>query len=637
MRRIRLLFVGLGLVVVVPVALLVRRAVASATLERSMRHRLVAERIFDEMERALSGFVVAEEARPAAQYSYYYTPPDQLGDRVAVTRSPLAGTPALPFVIGHFQLDADGRLHTPLRPRDAESAQAAGDFQPSPETLRAIEAIETVVGPFWRGPGVPTRHGRVGRERAASARHASASQLPGTTLDVTPTSAASPEQAADEKLVRSMYDAVDSLNKGVEQRKTRLPKREVPAQPTEPLARFRALGYVGEAETYAEAGRDAAAPAPPSRPNTAVALELSPLDGRAVDARHLLLYRTVVGGAQAYRQGVLLDGETLGRWLRDRALGDDGLAGFAALAFGTPFAPGAAPPSDGFVYRHRFAEPFDELSAWLALQPLPSLSGTRWVYGLSGLVLVATVLGIGALYRMVSVTVEFAERRSAFAAAVSHELKTPLTAIRMYGEMLRDGIVPSDAKRSEYYRHITAESERLSRLIDNVLEFAKLEKGERQLTVTFGAVGPVVREALTFLGPHAAEAGITLVEDVAPDLPPVAFERDALLQILFNLVDNAIKYGRDATPAQIVLSAGRDGGGVRIAVRDHGPGVPARHLPHIFEPFYRGERELTRRAKGTGLGLALVRGLAERMGARVAAGNVADGGFEVTLVLAGAA
>ena len=97
-----------------------------------------------------------------------------------------------------------------------------------------------------------------------------------------------------------------------------------------------------------------------------------------------------------------------------------------------------------------------------------------------------------ALYRMVSVTVSYAERRSNFVAAVSHELKTPLTAIRMYGEMLRDGIVPAEAKRAEYYRHITVESERLSRLINNVLEFSRLEKGTRQMSLVTGSLGPVV-------------------------------------------------------------------------------------------------------------------------------------------------
>src|SRR5439155_23440190 len=173
----------------------------------------------------------------------------------------------------------------------------------------------------------------------------------------------------------------------------------------------------------------------------------------------------------------------------------DGLAAYARVSLATPF--GAPLPSVGaaFVYQHRFAEPFADLTARLALRPLPGVGSVTYVYALCGLLLATGVLGLAALYRMVSVVVTFAERRSNFVAAVSHELKTPLTAIRMYGEMLRDGMVPSDAKRDEYYRHITVESERLSRLINNVLEFSRLEKGTRDVTLATAPLAPVVREA----------------------------------------------------------------------------------------------------------------------------------------------
>jgi two-component system phosphate regulon sensor histidine kinase PhoR len=147
-----------------------------------------------------------------------------------------------------------------------------------------------------------------------------------------------------------------------------------------------------------------------------------------------------------------------------------------------------------------------------------------------------------------------------------------------------------------------------------------------------GALGPVVAEAADLLRPHAEREGFTLGVEVAPDLPPVRFERDAVLQVVFNLVDNAVKYARDGGPPRITIRCERDGAGVRLTVRDHGPGVPSRHLGKIFEPFYRGESELTRRSKGTGLGLALVRGLGDCMGARVAGRNLTEGGFEVALV-----
>jgi signal transduction histidine kinase len=206
----------------------------------------------------------------------------------------------------------------------------------------------------------------------------------------------------------------------------------------------------------------------------------------------------------------------------------------------------------------------------------------------------------------------------------------------MYGEMLRDDLVPSEDKRREYYRTITAESERLSRLIDNVLEFSRLEKGTRNMQLTVGALGPVVQEVAELLRPHAERSGFTLRTEVEPDLPPVRFERDALLQVLVNLVDNALKYAARATPREIAIECRRHGDGVVLSVRDRGPGVASRHLARIFEPFHRGEDELIRETQGTGLGLALVKSLVERMGGAVGGYNEPGGGFEVRVALPGA-
>jgi signal transduction histidine kinase len=197
--------------------------------------------------------------------------------------------------------------------------------------------------------------------------------------------------------------------------------------------------------------------------------------------------------------------------------------------------------------------------------------------------------------------------------------------------MLRDGMIEDPDKRHEYYATITAESERLTRLINNVLEFSRLEQGKRDANLVAGSVGPVVREAAAILEPHARELGFRVKVDVDEDLPPVWFERDAVLQVVFNLVDNALKYAGGARERVVAIRCSREDDGVWVSVRDRGPGVPAPHLSKIFEPFYRCEDELTRTAKGTGIGLALVRGLADTMGAAVSGRNLSEGGFEVRL------
>ncbi|MCP4657021.1 MAG: HAMP domain-containing histidine kinase, partial [bacterium] len=238
-----------------------------------------------------------------------------------------------------------------------------------------------------------------------------------------------------------------------------------------------------------------------------------------------------------------------------------------------------------------------------------------------------------ALYRMVAVVVDYAERRTNFVSAVTHELKTPLTAIRMYGEMLRDGMVPDEGKRQRYYEIMTAESERLTRLLSNVLELARLERKTRTMNLVMADLAPVVEEAIAVLGPHAEKEGFTIRLDLAPERVPARFDRDALKQVLFNLLDNALKYSRKASEKEVIVSCRRQQDGVVLRVADRGPGVSRPHLKRIFEPFYRGESELTRTSKGTGIGLALVRGLVERMGGTVTGRNRGEGGFEVSVFL----
>jgi signal transduction histidine kinase len=361
-----------------------------------------------------------------------------------------------------------------------------------------------------------------------------------------------------------------------------------------------------------------------------VEVVVEPMVGRRLPDGLVLLLRTVVVGGTVYRQGALLDPARLSAWLARRVLDGSPLAGRAQLVA----AQGAAPPAGGFAFAHRFAEPFGGLHASLLLSPLPELAADRDVLALSLALALATALGLLALHRMAAVALRFAERRSNFVSAVTHELKTPLTAIRLYSEMLRDGIVATEERRQESYGILTAESERLSRLLDQVLELGRLERGQRVMALCREPLLPAVEEVLRVLAPQAERRGFTLRLVAEGDLPAVRFERDALSQVLGNLVDNALKYAREASDREVAVAlAAAPGGGVELQVRDHGPGVAPEHLRHVFEPFYRGEDERTRTATGTGIGLALVRQLAERMGGRASGRNHPAGGFEVTVVL----
>jgi signal transduction histidine kinase len=286
-----------------------------------------------------------------------------------------------------------------------------------------------------------------------------------------------------------------------------------------------------------------------------------------------------------------------------------------------------------YHFDHSFAEPFTALEATVGLAALDATdSGKEAIFSLAALMGIATLFGLVAVHRSVATVVEFARRRSDFVAAVSHELKTPLTSIRMYAEMLRDGMVPEDRRR-EYYDTITAEGERLSRLIENVLELSRLERDDRPVRLEAGNLADVVDELVRILSPHAERLGLTLEVEVDSDLPSVRYDHDALMQVLVNLVDNAIKFSKSADIPRVVVQCTTEDGHVVLRVRDHGPGVPRKQLDRIFKPFYRGQRELTRTTKGTGIGLALVQGLVVRMGGHVSARNHPDGGLEVAVAL----
>ena len=615
LRRIRAGFLLLGLVLVVLLGLLLFRAFESLEREREVRHAAVATRVFDEAERALGEFLTEEEGRPPG----HYFASTQSGEA-----SPLANAPLPEFVVGYFQIDAGGALTTPHNGSDRVLARLRFAVSPEapPSKGKQAELTDLDLGSFKR-------------------EAAKADQVPGTTRTVQRLDLLTGrlEAESDDVLAEleeegreydeslSSYRVLGQLNLATKASRQRAPYSEYAAMSS---------GLANEPASFAE-GKLAAAAAP--RESTAPLLARmgsSPMAGAMLDREGLIIYRTVlIPDAGPYQQGILLDLAGFTRWLELRVLGESGLLEFIELDFKSADAGDFSKPAlNRFVYQHRFGEPFEALAARVSLTPLPDEGGTRYVYAIGLLLIVASTLGLWAVYRGVAAAVQFAERRTNFAAAVSHELKTPLTAIRMHAEMLRDGMVSGDEKQREYFATITSESERLTRLINNVLEFSRLESQKAERPLTRDSLEEPLRDAVQLLRPHAQSQDFALALEIDADLPAVAFDRDALQQLLFNLIDNALKYARTAERKEILVHCLEADGGVALRVRDYGPGVAHAHQAHLFKAFYRGEDELTRRTKGTGIGLALVRGLAEEMGARVSARNHPDGGFEVEIRLA---
>jgi signal transduction histidine kinase len=236
---------------------------------------------------------------------------------------------------------------------------------------------------------------------------------------------------------------------------------------------------------------------------------------------------------------------------------------------------------------------------------------------LAGLALVLGVAVFGGylLLRDVNRDVRMTEVRSQFVASVSHELKTPLTAIRMFAETLAMGRTRDEHTKSEYLETIVNESERLARLVDNVLDFSKIEQGKKIYRLRPVRLEDVADSAARAMQFPLAQQGFQLRFSVERDIPELRADPDAIQQAILNLLTNAMKYSGDAREIDLRLGA-RNGDAV-IEVVDHGLGMAADEQKHIFEKFYRAPSHESRLIAGTGLGLTLVAHIVKAHGGRV--------------------
>ncbi len=207
------------------------------------------------------------------------------------------------------------------------------------------------------------------------------------------------------------------------------------------------------------------------------------------------------------------------------------------------------------------------------------------------------------------------ELKSDFISNVSHELKTPLSIISMFGEMLANQRTKSPEQATEYAEIIWRESVRLGRLIDNVLDFAKIERGMGVYEFAEADVAEVVTRAIDLAARRLANADMTLESTLEPELPMIQLDANAFTLAVLNLIDNAIKYAADGK--RIDLELRRDGDKIVLAVRDHGPGIDPDEHERIFDRFYRARAMRLKPIRGSGIGLALVQHIARAHGGDV--------------------
>jgi signal transduction histidine kinase len=662
--RLRLLLSVFFLALAVPTIVLIWQAYGQLKWEAYYQHRGMAEELTRRIDDSLRERIVEAERLSFADYSFLVLAGNPSAN--FLQRSPLAAYPVeggLPGVIGYFQVDAEGGFSSPILPpadtepalvgidadeyakrreladrlrsilsdnrlvryqerererdtRDA-SAEAEGPI-PSPaetaepEDTSYSQAIFDRLGKLKRDEAISAYGARSTRGDAAMPQPAG----PGVESD-------SLGAVADLKLEPAYRRKVGELEESV--------ARRAPAEQYEVRSKRKEQIALPETSSSRAESFSADADDLPLRISTFES-EIDPLEFSLLDSGHFVLFRKVWREGQRYIQGILIDRDAFLRDAISERFEGAALAAVSDLILAYQdevlqaasgergrYAERANSLESTLLYRDRLSAPLDSLSLIFGVGELPPGPGARVLGWVTLLLAIVFLLGFYALYRLAMGQLRLARQQQDFVSAVSHELKTPLTSIRMYGEMLKEGWA-DETRRQQYYEYIHDESERLTRLISNVLQLASITRNEPNLAMRSTVVRDLMERIEERISSQVQRAGFDAVfscdERVAD--AAVMIDEDCFLQVIINLVDNAIKFSAAADDRRVEIGSRLAvNGRVHVSVRDFGPGVPGDQMKKIFELFYRSESELTRETVGTGIGLAIVHQLCLAMGGSV--------------------
>lgn len=633
--RLRRALVLFAIMLLVPMSLVFAKAYQQIQDETFSLYRNAADGLLARVNARFDDLIAIEERRSFNDYSFLR---EGTGER---NSSPLTTFPQqvnIPGLVGYFQIDPRGELTSPLSPGGRNSSQE--ELQRAVVFERVTNRLEAA-GIQFRGARAKDTAPHTERE---SARPATKAESQGAvrfaeTLDGKVQFQQSISSLNLDNSQLDRYERSNSLSEKTAQAQARYRKQS--ADPEVEKRLEDAIGAVAS-QKGGVVERDLVVDEP----------ELDPFQLIAKDDLTFVFQRKVWRNGSRYIQGFVVEGN---RFLQDTLREIRGYVGAesdlslviakadqallevepantkrSSSLLKNPYSSGYEEPADAAVavVKGRLVAPFDSLELLAALPNGMPRSRSISVVAMLGLAILSTLaVGLAVIYRMSLTRIHLAQKKSDFVSAVSHELRTPLTSIRMYAEMLREGWVADEEKKQSYYNFIFTESERLSRLISNVLQLSRIAQSERALTLK----AIPLTEALALwdqkVRSQAEHAGFVVELDAQKGAAAakIEIEEDALVQIGINLVDNAIKFSRTDGEKRIVIGARVVGSEGVLFIRDFGRGVPPHEQRRIFELFYRAESELTRETPGTGIGLALVKDLASQMGARVDMTNQTPG------------
>jgi signal transduction histidine kinase len=592
--------------------------------------------------------VQREESRAIDEYNFFVSPFGRYRDSADENRSPLSSLPEQNYILGYLQNNPDGSFQTPL----AQSGESVGA-----DRKDAVARLEDANRIFNRKRTTATdKITAPPAKTPAAAEQKQQSGFAEKYLDLTrsqkPKAHLGQKEKRFEKVTIAQAENVARQQKR-ESAKSPAPsaglltERSVGRRPAaedalEDADAYRAGKVAGRSQSYlAEPETDAPREAAPEiRDEESFQVEVAPLQSVFVDDDQIFIFRRIMINQKIFRQGFILKVQAFLNYLAQNYFIDQPMADFANLRLRVidqgqeigRVEAGISSRDPKFILNRGFPSPFGFLNATLRCDAIPGSTGRKTLMIMMVVLAGIFLIGLFAIYKSARTIVDLSERRSQFVSSVTHELKTPLTNIRMYIEMLEQGIAKDPEREQAYFEIINSEGSRLSRLINNVLDLAKLEKKQRSLNLVKGTFGEVVAEVQTVMQAKLRQEGFTL-EIVQENIRPFNYDREAMIQVLINLIENSIKFCQTAVRKEITIRIHQDADSVKIAVADHGPGIPQHALKKVFDDFYRVDNDLARKTRGTGIGLALVKKFINLIGGHVSAENNPGGGCTITISL----
>ena len=644
MKRLKYLILIFCLALAIPLDYFVFRTYRGLEQEEVATLRYFADTLYDEIERALALIVQREEARTIDEYNYHIFPPGRNRSVGSGDRSPLSEPPEEGFILGYFQNNPDGSFQTPLvkNPEniEADRVELVGQLKDA-NTIFNRKRV-TVTGGIKTGPVIITAEPTQKRVGGFADKY----------LDLSRTQRQRAYLGQKEKRLEKITESQAlSIAKQEKREFKGSPPGAAPAEGRkgnrynagEEMADIAAtIKKLSSRKPYRAESEDSMEKesAVDHDDTQSYQVEVAPLQAVFINDARIFFFRRIMINNQIYRQGFILRINTFLQYLVQTYFLPQPMAGYSQLRLvvidqgreAESLEAGAVMKNTGFRFSRSFPFPFGFLKATLTCDQIPRSAGRRTL-NIMLIVLAAIILvGLFAIYRSVRTVMDLSERRSQFVSSVTHELKTPLTNIRMYVEMLEQGVARDQEKEQEYFNILGSEGARLSRLIDNVLELSKLEKKQRHIDLQTGTFEEVIGEVTRVMHQKLKQKGFTLNVEHGK-IRPFKYDREVMIQVLINLLENSMKFGKDASKCRITIRTQQEDSRVKIMVSDTGPGIPRHALKRIFDDFYRVDDSLTRTTRGTGIGLALVKKFITLMGGTVTAANNSGPGCTITVSL----